>query len=376
MAVWYGNAPIVIPKLFKQRTLQPPFFINKGHFEIPSRRLLSPMRLPNFTYLEPETLGDVLSLLKDLQGEARVLAGGTDLLTLMKYGLAAPSTLISLKRVTTLKGIDLRDIEVFIGAATTLAELRVSPVIRKYFPALHQAVEAVAAPPIWNVGTIGGNLVQETRCLYYNQSKAWRLERPPCFKAGGRICHAVPKGNKCFSVYCGDLAPALIALEGRLSIESKDQMNVIPLTDLFSGNGLTPFHLTRDSLISGVIIPLPEKNSGSSYEKFRLRGAVDYPLVSAAVSITFQKGGKIKKAALVLGAVGPKPVMVDTDQLYPELTHDLINREAIEQLLGKKAPLVDNLAMPGSYRKKLLPIVALRAIRRAEESLPERSVHE
>jgi 4-hydroxybenzoyl-CoA reductase subunit beta len=334
------------------------------------------MRLPNFTYLEPETLGDVLSLLKDLQGEARVLAGGTDLLTRMKYGLAAPSTLISLKKVKTLKGIDLRDKEVFIGATTTLAELQVSPVIREYFPALHQAVEAVAAPPIWNVGTIGGNLVQDTRCLYYNQSKTWRLERPPCFKAGGRICHVVPKGNKCFSVYCGDLAPALIALEGRLSIEKKDQRDVIPLPDLFSGNGLIPFNLTKDSLISGLIIPLPEKNSGSSYEKFRLRGSVDYPLVSAAVSITLPKGLKIKKAALILGAVGPKPIMVHTDQLYPEPTYDLINREALGHLLGKKAPLVDNLAMPGSYRRKLLPIVALKAIRRAQEPLLERSAHE
>jgi 4-hydroxybenzoyl-CoA reductase subunit beta len=327
------------------------------------------MRLPDFEYLEPETLEDVLALLENLQGEARVLAGGTDLLPLMKYGLEVPSTLISLKNVTPLKGISFRDKEVFIGPMTTLAELQGSPIIRDYFPALHQAVEAVAAPPLRYTGTIGGNLVQNTRCLYYNQSKAWRREKSPCFKAGGNCCHAVPKGKKCFSVYCGDLAPAVIALGGHLSIEGKNRVNVIPLPDLFSGNGLAPFNLTGDSLITGIIIPLPGKNSGSSYEKFRLRGAVDYPLVSAAASITLQKGWKIKKATLILGAVGPKPLIVNTDPFPPDLKADGLNREAMDTLLGKKAPMVDNLAMPGAYRKKMLPIVALKAIQRALEAI-------
>lgn len=323
------------------------------------------MRLPDFTYLEPATLEEVLSILGELQGEARVLAGGTDLLPRMKYGLEVPSTLVSLKNVTELKGINLREKEIFIGATTTLADLQASPLIQEYFAALHQAVEAVAAPPIWNVGTIGGNLVQNTRCLYYNQSKAWRLERPPCFKAGGKICHVVPKGKKCFSVYCGDLAPVLTALEGRLSIKGKMRSATIPLPDLFTGKGLAPFTLSRDELITGVIIPLPGKNSGSSYEKFRLRGAVDYPLVSAAASITLHEGRKIENAALILGAVGPKPVIIKTNQLFRGPESDLIGRGALGDLLRGKVQLVDNLALPGSYRRKILAVVAEKAIESA-----------
>ena len=135
------------------------------------------MRLPNFEYREPPTLDEALTILAENQGEARVLAGGTDLIPLMKYGLDVPSTIVSLKNVTELKGIILQDQEIFIGAMTSLADLLSSPLIRDHFPALHQAVETVAAPPIWNVATLGGNLCQNSRCLYYNQSKAWRLEQ-------------------------------------------------------------------------------------------------------------------------------------------------------------------------------------------------------
>ena len=203
------------------------------------------MRLPNFDYREPATLEEALSIMEENQGDARVLAGGTDLIPLMKYGLDVPSLIVSLKNVDDLKGIILRDNEVYIGAMTSLADLRSSAIIRDNLLALHQAVEAVAAPPIWNVATIGGNICQNSRCLYYNQSKAWRLEKPPCLKAGGNICHAVPKGKKCFSVYSGDLAPALMALSSRVSVTKKNQSRIIPLQDIFSGNGLDPLTLCR-----------------------------------------------------------------------------------------------------------------------------------
>jgi 4-hydroxybenzoyl-CoA reductase subunit beta len=271
-----------------------------------------------------------------------------------------------------LKGIVLRDQEVFIGATTTLTDLLASPIIREHFTALHQAIEAVAAPPVRNVATLGGNLGQNTRCLYYNQSKAWRLERPPCFKAGGSLCHVVPKGKKCFSVYCGDLAPALMALEGRLSIQRKNQSTIIPLQDLFTGNALAPFNLAKDSLITGVILRLPGQRGASNYQKMRLRSAVDYPLLSAAASLTLQKGWKIKKATLILGAVGPSPVIVETDQLFPGGQPDLIDQEALSEILRKKVQLVDNLALPGSYRKKILPVVVEKAIRGALEAIPQK----
>jgi 4-hydroxybenzoyl-CoA reductase subunit beta len=327
------------------------------------------MRLPNFEYCEPTTLDEALIILAENQGEARVLAGGTDLIPLMKYGLAVASTIVSLKNVTDLKGIILQDQEISIGAMTSLADIVSSPVIRNHFLALLQAAEAVAAPPIWNVATLGGNLCQNSRCLYYNQSKAWRLERPPCLKAGGKVCHAVPKGKKCFSVYSGDLAPALMALRGRVSVKKKNQSRIIPLQDIFSGNGLAPFTLAQDELVTGVILPLPGPRDGSSFIKMRVRSAVDYPLLSAAASLTLGAEGKTEKALLVLGAVGPAPVVVPLDRLFAGKNIDTVNPDALRECVRPGTQLVDNLALPGSYRRSMLPVIAQKAIQGALTSL-------
>jgi 4-hydroxybenzoyl-CoA reductase subunit beta len=330
------------------------------------------MRLPYFQYQEPVTIEEIFSIMEEHHGDARVLAGGTDLIPLMKYGLEVPSTIISLKKVTDLKGITAKDKEVFVGAMTSLADLSSSSVIKSNFPALLQAAESVAAPPLQNAATVGGNLRQNSRCLYYNQSKAWRLEKPPCFKAGGDICHAVPKGKKCFSVYCGDLAPALIALGSSVVVAAKNRQRIIPLQDIFTGDGLAPFALVGDELISGIALPIPGKGIGSSYAKMRVRPAVDYPLVSAASSVTLDGEGRISRADLVLGAVGPKPVIVETDQSLAGKPIDTVNFDALNEVLRKGTQMVDNLALPGSYRRKMLPVVARKAILAAIRSIAEK----
>lgn len=327
------------------------------------------MRLPCFDYYEPATLGEVLSFLEKLRGAGQVLAGGSDLLPLMKYGLTVPAALVSLKNVKELRGIKPLQGEVFIGAMTSLADLSASALIRYQFTALHQAVEAVAAPPIWNVATLGGNLRQNTRCLYYNQSRAWRLERPPCFKAGGDRCHVVPKGKKCYSVYCGDLAPALMALGGNLTIQGPERSRSIPLEDFFTGHGLTPFSLAEDELITGVLLPLPGVGHVSAYAKLRLREALDYPLLSAAVSVTLREGGRVEKTRLVLGAVGSAPLIVESAAFFPDGTVDSVRTDALREVNASRAPLVDNLALPGSYRKKMLPVMAGKALRQALGSI-------
>jgi 4-hydroxybenzoyl-CoA reductase subunit beta len=327
------------------------------------------MRLPNFDFREPSTLEEALSILEDSHGNVRLLAGGTDLIPLMKYGLKSPAVVVSLKNITGLKGIQVKGKELYIGAMTPLADLFYSSVIRERFPGLHQAVEAIAAPPIWNVATVGGNICQNNRCLYYNQSKTWRLERPPCAKAGGTVCHAVPKGKKCFSVYSGDLAPALMALGGMVSVEGKGESRTASVQSLFTGIGLVPFSLKRGQIVTNIILPLPTKNSSSGYAKIRMRSAVDYPLVFAAASVTLGKGKKIKEVRLVIGAAGPAPVFGKADQLFTGRTVDEVDFDAVGESLRKETRMVDNLALPGSYRRKMVPVVAKRAIGAALESI-------
>jgi 4-hydroxybenzoyl-CoA reductase subunit beta len=326
------------------------------------------MRIPYFDFRAPSTLEEALSILDDYHGGARVLAGGTDLIPLMKYGLDAPGTIMSLKNVTSLSGIKLENKEFHIGAMTSLADLLSSSIIKDNFQALHQAIAAVAAPPIRNVATVGGNICQNSRCFYYNQSKTWRIERPPCLKAGGNICHAVPKGKKCFSVYSGDLAPALIALKSRVSVERKGKCRILTLRDIFSDNGMVPFTLDKEELLTSIIIPLPEKGTYSSYMKMRLRPAVDYPLLSVAVSVSLGGDREITEATFVLGAVGPAPVAVSASgQLLRDGMNNTDDFDALGEILRKKTQMVDNLALPGSYRRKMLPVMAKKAIQAAIE---------
>lgn len=326
------------------------------------------MRMPYFAFLAPSTLAEALSILAVDTGGRRVLAGGTDLIPLMKYGLEAPSTIMSLKNITGLRGITLEDKELRIGAMTTLTDLLSSPVIKEHFRALYQATAAVATPPIGNVATVGGNICQDSRCLYYNQSKTWRLERPPCFKAGGNVCHVVPKGKKCFSVYSGDLAPALIALKSRVAIERQGSCQVIPLLDIFSSRGKKPLILKKEELLTKIIIPLPEKGFCSSYVKMRVRPSVDYPLLSVTAFLSLNRGRKINEAIFVLGAVGSAPVVVSvTAQLRGEGVKNPENFDALDDILGKGLQMVNNLALPASYRRKMLPVLAKKAISAAVE---------
>ena len=324
------------------------------------------MRIPYFAFLAPATLEEALSILDGYTGGARVLAGGTDLIPIMKYGLDAPSTIMSLKNITSLNGMTLENKELHIGAMTPLVDLLASPIIKENFRALHQAIAAVATPPIWNVATVGGNICQNSRCLYYNQSKTWRRERPPCFKAGGSVCHVVPKGKKCFSVYSGDLAPALIALKSSVAVERKGSYRIIALQDIFSGKGKAPLMLKKEELLSKIIIPLPDKGACSSYVKMRLRPSVDYPLLSVAASVLLDRERKIKETTFVLGAVGPAPVVVAVPgQLIRGGVKDLENFDAWGEVLGKGLQMVDNLALPASYRRKMLPVLAKKAIQAA-----------
>ena len=326
------------------------------------------MRLPNFEFHEPSTIKEALSILGDGK-DVHLLAGGTDLIPRMKFGLEQPKALISLKGVDGLGGIKAKGREVYIGAMTPLADLFSSALIKEAFPALHQAVEAVAAPPIWNRATLGGNIFQNSRCFFYNQSRVWRVERPPCAKAGGTVCHAVPKGKKCFSVYSGDLAPALIAFGAESITEGAEGVKRSPIWSLFTGNGLSPFALKPDEILTGVVIPESPKLSGSSYVKLRMRPSVDYPLVSAAATVTVGKNGKLKRAALVVGAAGPRPVYRGADKFVAGKTIDEVDLDEVAEVLRKETMMVDNLALSGAYRRRMVPVVVKKAFQAAVEGI-------
>jgi 4-hydroxybenzoyl-CoA reductase subunit beta len=326
------------------------------------------MKLPSFDYLRPSSLEQALETMALHGGEAKALAGGTDLLVRLKQRLLHPRLILSLTGIPDLSYIRGQDDEVRIGAMTPLKEIIASGLVRKHFPALHEAACMVGAAAIQHVrGTVGGNICQDTRCLYYNQSKFWRSARNPCYKAGGQTCFVDVKGQKCRSVCQSDLAPALVALSAMVEIRNSGQQRTIPLELFYTGAGEEPLDLAPDELVTEIRIPLPPKNSSSSYQKLRYRNAVDYPLASAACSISLYKG-TVDNVRVVVGAMSAAPLLITEAADY------LWRKEPMEEALKAAARIaqdhaksypVDNVGATAAYRQKMVSVLVRRSLAEA-----------
>ena len=324
------------------------------------------MRLPGFEHLQPESLGEAVSLLSERGQEARVIAGGTDLLVSMKHGLLSPRYLINLKGVPELDFVSWdEETGLRAGALTRLAKLIRSPLVREHFPVLVQAARSVATPPLQAMGTLGGNLCQDTRCFYYNQSQFWRAARPDCYKSGGALCQAIRGSERCYSAYQGDLAPVLIALGARARLARNGEQRLISLDKLYTGRGEKPIGLAPDELLTEIEVPPWPGVWGGEYQKLRYRGAMDYPLLGVA-TVLGRHGNECAQARIVLTAVAPAPVVI-------EEAGQLLHGERLDETLFARAAevayqMVQPIARIGStplYRRKMVRVLTRRAIARA-----------
>jgi 4-hydroxybenzoyl-CoA reductase subunit beta len=322
------------------------------------------MHLPKFEHLQPESLEEALDLLSEHGEEANVMAGGTDLLVSMKHRLLTPKYLLNLK------GLGLDFIEegkegLRIGALTRLVGIIKSPLVRERFPVLAQAAGYVSAPPLQNMGTLGGNLCLNTRCFFYNQSQFWRQARPLCFKTGGEVCHVVKGSDHCYSVYQGDLAPVLIALEAQVKLAQKGSERVIPLLDLYTGRGEEPIALDAGEILTEVEIPALAASWGGDYQKLRYRGAMDFPLVGVA-AVLHRNGGSCARARVVLTAVASAPVVVEeaSKLLEGQKPDEEVIARAAEAAYESAHP-VANVGSTPRYRRKMVRAMAKRAIANA-----------
>ena len=263
------------------------------------------MRLPRFEYLGPETLEDALDLLAEHRDDAKILAGGTDLLVRMKKGLLSPKVLISLKALNNLSYIQKNDTTISIGARTPLADIIASELVQKEATALSTACDKIGAVSMQHYrGTIGGNILQNNRCQHYNQSQFHRSGRQACHKDGGKICYARDEGDRCYSTCQSDGATALMALNAKLLLVSKDNERIVDLRNFYTTDGINPFAMESHELLKEIIIP---GGNASAYHRLAYRSAIDYPIVCAGVSFTFS-GKKIDEATIVVGAMGRSPL--------------------------------------------------------------------
>lgn len=327
------------------------------------------MRLPPFEYLGPRSVKEALEMIDGHRGKVGIVAGGTDIINRLRQRLVAPPFVMSLKGVAELAGVRKKGANIVISAGTTLRDVMESPIVAEYVPGLMQAARLVAAPPIQNIATIGGNILQNTRCLFHNQSELVRKAAEPCLKQGGKVCLAVKGSRKCFSVYQGDMAPVLIALGAKVTLRSPRGRRTIPLAELFTGNGKEPFTIEKDEILTDISVPVPKGTFGAAYEKLRLRKGLEYPLVSAAVFLSFNNKGVVSQARIVLGAAGPAPKLLEkaAAALIGKRPEEIDIDAAASDAL-KAAQPADNLALPADYRRKMAKVFAARAIAGALEN--------
>ncbi len=320
------------------------------------------IRLPRFEYFAPGSLDEATRILADRGPEAMVVAGGTGLLPNMKRRQQVPKVLVSLGRIPELKSVA----GVRLGAGLTLSTLCAQDAVKAQYPGLWQAAAQVATPQLRNMGTLGGNLCLDTRCNYYDQSYEWRKSINFCMKKDGDVCWVAPGGCRCWAISSTDIAPALVALNARVRLVSRQGAREIPVESMYRMDGMD--HLTRkpDEILSEVLLD-DATDWRSTYWKLRRRGSFDFPVLSAAAAIRLDQGGVVQEARIVLGAVASKPLLIEEAgrALTGKLLTDDSIAEAAEKAFAAAKPL-DMTDFTAAWRKRLTaPLVtyALKELR-------------
>ena len=321
------------------------------------------MSLPQFEVVRPRTIESAIGVLARYGAGAQMIAGGTDLLPSMKQGLFSPRLLVDLKGLRELDFIRFdpdRGLE--IGALTTITRLAASPEVAAHFPALHEAAKTVASPLLRNMGTLGGNLCLDTRCLYYNQSSFWRGSLGGCIKKDGTVCHVAPGSDTCWAAYSGDTAPALIALDAHIELVSPRGKRELPLRDLYLNDGLARLRKATDEIVTVVRVPAASADWKGTYKKLRIRQSIDYPLAGVAVAMRIGRDGNCLEARIALTAVNPSPRRLPAaDRLAGQpYSAELVDEVARESIRTAK-PLKTS-ASSMEYRRHMIRVFVRRAL--------------
>ena len=324
------------------------------------------MSLPTFHLLRPKSLDDAIALMAKHQGEVKIVAGGTDLLPSMKQKLFTPPYVLDLRGVSELRGIrKLAGNALEIGALTTLSSLERSSIIRKDYPVLYEAVKTIASPVLRNMGTLGGNICLDTRCLWYNQSLLWRKSCGFCLKKDGDLCHVAPGGKFCWATFSGDTAPALLCLGAAIEIAGPSGLWRTPLSEFYVNDGIVRLHLASDEIVTRVFLPEAAAGWRGGYQKLRVRGSIDYPLAGVAVALRL-KSGRVEDARVAITAVNPAPHLIkdaDAQLIGLELTDEIADR--VGEMAARTAKPLTTSALTPEYRREMVRVYAKRAIMQA-----------
>jgi 4-hydroxybenzoyl-CoA reductase subunit beta len=327
------------------------------------------LSLPDFKLLRPRSIAEAVETLGTYDN-VQIIAGGTDLVPSLKQRLFTPEHVLDIRGIGELRGIRPRAGQgLEIGALTTLTEIEHSDLLRRNYPVLTEAAMTVASPILRNMGTIGGNICLDTRCLWYNQSLTWRKSCGFCIKKDGDLCHVAPGGKKCWAVFSGDTPPALLCLDAEIEIAGPKGRRRIPLREFYTDLGDARIRLDRNEMLTRIF--LPEQTSGyvGVYQKLRIRGSIDYPL--AGVAAVVKANGHIEDARLAITAVNPAPRLVRgvRELLAGKHMNEEIATE-VGELAARTAKPLTTSALTPEYRREMIRVLAKRALLTASTQYP------
>ena len=318
--------------------------------------------MQSFEYANPATLKEAFAALGNSWDDAAVLAGGTDLLSLMKDYVHSPKRVVNIKGIKELGGIARKGGNVRIGATVTLDELASNAVIRASYPALTQAALGVTSPQLRNMGTVAGDLCQRPRCWYYRRGFGLLAKGPngeALVPNGENKFHAIFSNGPAYFVSASTLGPALVALGATVTIAGAAGSRSVPVEKFFvapSADGQREIDLKPNEIVTEILVPVPATKN-ATYE-VRQRELVDWPLTAASVALRMT-GNKVTSASIALGHVSP--VIWRATQAEKMLVGKTITAEtadaAGEAAVANATPLSGN-----AYKVKLTKVAVKRAL--------------
>jgi 4-hydroxybenzoyl-CoA reductase subunit beta len=331
--------------------------------------------LPHFDLVRPRSLDEMIAA-RAAHGESRLLGGGTDLVVNIRRGIVAPPVLIDVNGVPELHAIKADAGTLEIGTAVTLAELAAHPDVARHYPAVAQAAGHIAGPTHRNMGTVGGNLCLDTRCIYYNQSEWWRAANQHCLKTTGTVCHVAPKSRGvCFATFSGDLAPALLVFDAEIDIAGPSGRRTIPLAALYIGYARQdePVTQTRGdgkyflSLRPGEFVAaVRAKNTSglrSAYDKIRIRRSIEYPVTGVAVALR-RETDMLADLRVAFTGTNPRPVRLSGTAALCGGPLDARVFAGLDALVRDQIMAMKTTFTPGHYRRRVAGVLARRLVQR------------
>jgi CO/xanthine dehydrogenase FAD-binding subunit len=327
------------------------------------------MILFDFDHQRAATLEDAVALLGRAHGEARALAGGTDLLPSMRAENIKPRLLVSLAAIEPAEPQLTADGQIRIDALTRLASLENSPLLTRLAPMLAQSAHVVGGHQIRQMGTLGGNLCQQTRCLQLDQKHDYQFVAP-CFKRGGACCYPFPRNapNVCWSVQMSDIAPALIALDAQLEILGSAGSRLLPVELLYTGNGLAPLALGHAELLRAVFIPPPPRGSTWGFHKSTVRGGLEFGMAVIAVALQMADDGMTCiDARIVIGAVREGPLRLAAAER--SLTGAVLDAARLAQVAAEASKEANPLPHHGFSKRHLMDNIRVHLRRTLSQAI-------